>query len=144
MTGRKWAYKPVNKDLKCTYRIYEDPDKAEHYDDERTVVHDYIIKRALKGAKAMKKPFALVVAGGPTCGKSTLITALRRNGVLPTEGIVTINKMPFSQLPEYSDVPDARHPEKMWWIIDEYWDLLHYIIKEATEKKLPIIIEEHG
>lgn len=144
MAGRQWAFTPHDFHPKDTQRLYEDSVTQGHYNDARTALHNRIIKHTLKTGKPSQRPYAIIIAGGPTSGKSTLIAALRRAGVLPnSDGIVTINKKPFSELPEYSKYPHSRHPEKTLRLVDEYWDLLCYMIEEAAKKKMPMIIEEH-
>lgn len=159
MPGRKWVH---NGPDELTYTIvkngegvthvdiypttkntHQDKEHPGHYSEARSKVHDHIIKHALKGGRPSDKPFAIIIAGGPTAGKSTLIRALRKTGVIPDKGVVTINKRPFAELPEYSNLAHARHPEKTVSIMNEYFDLLHYIVEEAAKKKYPLVIEEH-
>ncbi len=148
MAGRQQVYPDFSTNsrdaLGTTRKSHTDTVMSGHYSDERNRRHNNIIRHTLKGAKPMEKPFAIIITGGPTAGKSTLLKAMRKSGILPADGIVTINKKPFAELPEYHASHNARHPEKVIPLIDEYYDLMHYIIEAAANKRFPLVIEEHG
>jgi hypothetical protein len=146
-----------------THITYADPAGKQPFHAERTALHDQIIDTALRQGDNPRAPYregsasphALLVGGG-FCARKTGIMRwmIERGTASGNEICISNNRLVngavienrgriFSSLPEFRALPEHPHPEKSPVLVAEYYHLRGRLVDAATQRQIPLIIEDH-
>lgn len=110
------------------------------YRPERAALHGQVLERHLSGSVVQEAPTALVIAGGPATGKTTLRATLE----LPDAPVVLDADELKLDLPEYEELRSAGVSEAAAIVHEESSDLARLILRRTLAERRSLVLDTVG
>lgn len=115
-------------------------DGVRFYKDERVRVHAAITDPFFDATAVADPPVALVVAGGPACGKTTLLATLE---VPPAAVHLDADSIKL-QLPEYAELREAGQEQAAELVHEESADIARDVFRRTLAEQRNLILDAVG
>ena len=116
------------------------------YTEERSILHDSIIKKIMDegvSAKDGEKPLVVLMGGGGASGKGGVLKMLQESGEIPKSGFVHIDPDGIKEvLPEYELILNQKDFRAAMVVHEESSEIANEIIKLSVSGKKNLIVDK--
>lgn len=131
--------------MKSTKLLYVGDYDTYGYSRERSELHEHILDMIYTPAvQPTDQPVFMSLWGGPNSAKSVALQILiSRECFVPPPALFRPDAL--KELPEYQDLQAKElHPEKTAILRDEFYDIMAKALDRALQRKISIVIDDHG